>query len=59
MRYLLPGDTFRVFKKEIMTLLARFTSGCGTLDEIQLLEEMGFPINWKDITRYKTSSKNR
>ncbi|MEG0144466.1 MAG: Abi family protein, partial [Clostridia bacterium] len=24
LRYLLPGDTFRVFKKEIMTLLARF-----------------------------------
>lgn len=54
-RYLIPAKDFLVFKKELARLIEN-TSICLThLDNSELLERMGFPPNWKDITRYRLS----
>ena len=53
LRYLLPDKVFKNFKNTIVKLLHRFESDCTVLSEQELLKEMGFPQNWKDLTRYR------
>lgn len=53
MRYLLPNDCFLEFKKELVKEIGRYQKKSNYFSEKQLLEFMGFPINWKFITRYK------
>lgn len=53
MRYLLPNEEFVALKRDIAKHIAAFTSDCDTIKEVDLLIEMGFPPNWKEITRYK------
>lgn len=52
-RYLLSGSEFIEFKKQITKLINKILSNSHTLTEPMLLNSMGFPENWKKITRYK------
>ena len=53
MRYLLPRKDFLVFKGEIVKLLNQFEEKSDAIEQKELLKAMGFPENWKDITRYR------
>lgn len=52
-RYLLPSEDFVLFKKDLVKLIDKYISNTSRITEEELLEMMGFPTNWKDITRYK------
>lgn len=52
-RYLLPRKDFLLFKRDLSRLLDKVTADSHILTEDKLLEAMGFPANWKSITRYK------
>ncbi len=52
-RYLLPKKEFLEFKNQITTLIRNVLNHSHTLTEEKLLQAMGFPQNWKSITRYK------
>lgn len=52
-RYLLGKTAFSQFKKSLIILINRAVKQASTLTENELLEAMGFPPNWKNITRYK------
>ena len=52
-RYLLPKDRYRNFKDSVSKLIRKFVTHNTLLSEQQLLDEMGFPINWHNITRYR------
>lgn len=49
-RYLLP-DEFKEFKADLTRLIDKFGRDCSSLSISDLLQYMGFPPNWKDITR--------
>ena len=53
LRYLLPRKSFLVFKKALVQEIGRTVKNASTLTEDKLLSAMGFPENWRDITRYK------
>lgn len=50
-RYLLPAKTFSAFKQELAKEIDLFSKHCSSLSQAGLLAEMGFPANWKIITR--------
>lgn len=50
--YLLPRNEFIEFKRRLLSLLNHFEKK-EVLSQKALLEYMGFPNNWKDITKYK------
>lgn len=52
-RYLLPKEDFMIFKKELVDAITKYLKISGRLGEAELLQYMGFPVNWKSITRYK------
>ena len=52
-RYLLPKTDFFAFKKQLIQLLNRYHKENQVYFERILNEYMGFPSNWKDITRYR------
>lgn len=52
-RYLLPPEAFRTFKKALAKEIDLFCNNCATLSQVALLAEMRFPLNWKNITRYR------
>lgn len=52
-RYLLPKEDFLVFKKVLVDIIAKYLKSSNRLGETELLKHMGFPVNWKSITRYK------
>ncbi len=52
-RYLLPTNEFLTLKKSLAGEVMRLLKSCKSLTEPQVLSAMGFPENWKDITRYK------
>lgn len=52
-RYLLPREDFIVFKRDLSRLIDNVIKHAHTLTESKLLDAMGFPDNWKNITRYK------
>lgn len=53
MRYLLPGDWFLVFKKELIKILTQYKKKTSCFTEEEIFKFMGFPKNWKSITRYR------
>lgn len=53
LRYLLPGGRFRAFKRQLWSLIERFLKDNSAVSHDELLSLMGFPPNWKSITRYK------
>lgn len=54
-RYLISARDFLVFKKKLSRLIDNASMELKHMDNSELLERMGFPTNWKDITRYRLS----
>ena len=52
-RYLLPKEDFLIFKRELARQIDYYLKQSQRISEVQLLDTMGFPKNWKMITRYK------
>lgn len=52
-RYLLPDAEFKEFKVQLAKLIDKAVEENQHISESTLLKEMGFPENWKMITRYK------
>lgn len=52
-RYLLPNEEFKEFKAQLAKLIDKAVEENQRISETTLLAEMGFPENWKMITRYK------
>ena len=52
-RYLLPKADFMSFKKQLQQILNSYEKHNSTLSINNLLEYMGFPANWKEITRFR------
>ena len=52
-RYLLPKQDFLEFKHALIGIINKYIKNSGQISESSLLDIMGFPANWKDITRYR------
>lgn len=52
-RYLLPNEDFLRFKAQLITVIRHFLSASASLPEQDLYGYMGFPENWKKISRYR------
>ena len=52
-RYLLPKQDFLEFKRALIGIINKYIKNSGQISESSLLDIMGFPANWKDITRYR------
>ena len=52
-RYLIPSEDFLKFKETLVNLINSFLKKTTHVTEEELLRRMGFPVNWKYITRYK------
>lgn len=52
-RYLLPKQDFTAFKGRLVREIDKVNKKLVHIPEKELLEQMGFPQNWKDITRYR------
>lgn len=53
LRYLLPRSDYKAFKLDLSRTIDKFTKKCTAFSKADLLKSMGFPTNWKNITRYK------
>ena len=53
LRYLLRDDEFKAFKAKLVKCVNGYLSSDESIGEERLLEAMGFPAEWKKITRYK------
>lgn len=53
LRYLIRDEEFKNFKKVLLQLVKQVLKNCPHLTQQQLLSEMGFPLNWEKIMRYK------
>ena len=53
LRYLISIDEFKQFKDALSKLIKTVLEQCLHLAEKQLLNSMGFPTNWNNISRYK------
>ena len=51
-RYLLPARDFLIFKRHLIRLIDNTSGKLIHIDNEELLKRMGFPPNWKNITRY-------
>lgn len=52
-RYLLPKEDFINFKKKLVREIEKLNKELLHITESELLEQMGFPANWENITRYR------
>lgn len=53
LRYLLPDDSFKDFKKGLKSLIRAYQKESSRLSQEELYEKLGLPENWEKITRYK------
>ena len=53
LRYLLPRNDFAIFKRKLSLLIKKANRSIDHISEVELLKHMGFPQNWKDISRYR------
>lgn len=53
LRYLLPNDEFKSFKTKLVKCVNGYLSSDESIGEERLLGAMGFPAEWKKVTRYK------
>jgi abortive infection bacteriophage resistance protein len=53
LKYLIPDDEFKEFKRKLIALIDKVNKGCPHLTQKDLFNYMGFPSNWEKITRYK------
>lgn len=52
-RYLLPKREFSTFKRRLIREVKSVNEKVVHISEQELLDCMGFPMNWKDITKYR------
>ena len=52
-RYLLPDKDFIEYKRQISRLIQKAVTMNHQISELELLELMGFPRNWKQITAFR------
>lgn len=52
-RYLLPKADFLMFKKQMLHIFERYEKQKSNLKLNVLFEYMGFPPNWKEITKFR------
>ena len=52
-RYLLSPDEFRIFKSTLASHIDKILNKMDHITETELLDAMGFPLNWKKISAYK------
>lgn len=53
LRYLIPNDEFKLFKRQVKDNITVVLKKCPHISEQQLYKYMGFPDNWDNIMRYK------
>ncbi len=53
LRYLLNDGWYREFIKELKALIDKYLKKHDSIGEQELYEKMGFPENWRIITRYR------
>lgn len=53
LRYLLSADEFKAFKSKLVKCVNGYLVSDESIGEERLLGAMGFPAEWKKITRYK------
>ena len=51
-RYLLHRQDFLEFKRKLIKEIDRVKREVEHISETELLNKMGFPENWKNITKY-------
>ena len=51
-RYQLPEKDFLEFKRKLIKEIDRVNREVEHISEVELLNKMGFPENWKSITKY-------
>lgn len=51
-RYLLPRSDFIHFKRSLTHIMQKYIKNNSQISEAVLLNMMGFPLNWKTITRH-------
>lgn len=54
-RYLLPKEDFLTFKRGLIHEISKTNKNLVHITENELLKQMGFPLNWKNISRYKVN----
>ncbi len=52
-RYLLPDEDFKKFKKSLTQIINHYLKISQVVTEPELNNLMGFPSNWKAVSRYK------
>ena len=52
-RYLLSPNEFRTFKRALTLRIDKLLNRTDHITETELLNAMGFPLNWKKISAYK------
>jgi abortive infection bacteriophage resistance protein len=52
-KYLLSEEDFKAFKNGLVRIVGKYFASTAALTEAELTSMMGFPENWKSITRYK------
>lgn len=52
LRYLLSNAWYKEFIKELKKLIDKYLKKNDSISEQELYEKMGFPNNWKTITRF-------
>lgn len=53
LKYILNDYWYRAFIKELKSLIDKYLKKHDSISEQELYERMGFPENWKKITRYR------
>ncbi len=53
LRYLLNDGWYREFIKGLKALIDKYLKKHDSIEEQELYERMGFPENWRKITRYR------
>ena len=51
--YLLPKQDFLAFQQELIHIIEKYVESSSQISENTLLSMMGFPMNWKNITKYQ------
>lgn len=46
-------DIWKYLKKELKALIDKYLKKHDSISEQELYEKMGFPKNWRKITRYR------
>ena len=53
LRYLLNTKWYKEFIKELKSVIGKYLKKHDSISEQELYDKMGFPYNWKKITRYR------